>query len=161
MDKGSKRNVSARATKRELLAKIEQLTAALQRERADADNLRQRSAREGPRLAETARKTVLGELLPLLDNLQRAFASVPDDLRSQNWVKGVLFIDQQLAAYLKDLDLRPIEAAGQEFDPDVMEAVATVRDAKRPDGLVLEEVLRGYYYKDQVLRPAQVKVVGN
>ena len=153
--------MSSKATKKELLARIEQLTAALQQERADAVNLRQRLAQERLQLTETVRTVVIGDLLPLLDNLQRAFSAVPDDLRAQNWVKGVLYIDQQLAAYLKDLELKPIQVVGKEFDPDIMEAVATVKDSKRPDGLVLEEVLKGYYYKDEILRPAQVKVVGN
>ena len=154
-------NLPSRTTKKELLARVEQLTAALQRERADAANVRQRSAQERLQLAETTRKTLLADLLPLLDNLQRAFAAVPDGLRSENWVKGVLYIDQQLATYLKDLDLRLIETAGKEFDHDLMEAVATVKDPKRPKGSVAEEILRGYYYGDEVLRPAQVKVVSD
>ena len=161
MDPSIDPNISARTTKKELLVRIEQLIDALKRERADAANVRQRLAQERLQLAETARTAILGDLLPLLDNLQRAFSAVPDDLRAQNWVKGVLYIDQQLVAYLKDLDLRPIQTVGKEFDPDIMEAVATIKDPKRPEGLVLEEVLRGYYYKDEILRPAQVKVVGN
>ena len=161
MNSSTNPNISSKATKKELLARVEQLSAALQQERADAVNIRQRLAQERLQLAETARTVVIGDLLPLLDNLQRAFSAVPDDLRAQNWVKGVLYIDQQLAAYLKDLDLKPIQAAGKDFDPDIMEAVATVKDPKHPNGWVLAEVLKGYYYKDEVLRPAQVKVVDN
>ena len=148
-------------SKKDLLAELEKLTAALKQERADAANLRRRLQQDSLRLSETSRISVLSDLLPLLDNLQRAFQSPPEKLRSHNWVKGVLYIDQQLAVYLQELELEPIVTVGAEFNPNTMEAVETVEDADQAEGLVLEEVLKGYCYKSQVLRPAQVKVVGH
>ena len=97
----------------------------------------------------------------MLDNLERAFDSAPEQLEADNWVKGVLYIRQQLQAYFQDLDLRPVPAAGLEFDPATMEAVETVVDKSRPSGLVAAEVAKGYLYRGQILRPAQVKVIKN
>ena len=144
-----------------MFSELEKLTAALKQERADSANLRRRLQQESLQLGETSRISVLNDLLPLLDNLQRAFKSPPAELRSHNWVKGVLYIDQQLAVLLQDLGLKPIETVGAEFNPKTMEAVETIEDAEQAEGLVLEEVLKGYCYRDQVLRPAQVKVVRN
>ena len=159
--KKDEKNPYGKLTKKDLLAALESLRGALQRERADAANIRRRLHQDGQQRAEAARLATLSGLLPLLDNLQRAFGAVPAHLQQDGWVQGVLRIDQQLAGYLKDLELKPITAVGREFDPALMEAVAVVADADRAEGLVVEEVLRGYFYKDQVLRPAQVKVVQN
>ena len=160
MEKDDK-TLYSKLTKKDLLAALDSLGEALKHERADAANIRRRLQQDGQQQAEAARMALLSGLLPLLDNLQRAFGAAPAELREDSWVRGVLQIDQQLVSYLKDLDLKPIATLGQAFDPVLMEAVAIVADAKRTDGLVIEEVLRGYLYKDQVLRPAQVRVVRN
>ena len=152
---------SKKETKKDLLEKISKLTAALQLERADAENSRKRFRMERLRLIDFTQAEAVTNLLPLLDNLERAFVAVPDNLRTDNWVKGVLYIEQQLQHYLKDLNLQPIATVGRQFDPLHMEAVATVVDKSQKSGTVLTEVLKGYTYKDQVLRPAQVKVVQN
>ncbi|MYB40534.1 nucleotide exchange factor GrpE [Candidatus Saccharibacteria bacterium] len=154
-------NKPKRETKQELLERIGLLTEALQRERADAENGRRRAALDREQASAAARTTVVTDLLPLLDNLERAFGSVPAQLEADNWVKGVLYIRQQLQTYLQALDLIPVPAAGQQFDPATMEAVETVTDKSQPSGLVAAEIVKGYLYQGQILRPAQVKVVKN
>lgn len=154
-------NRPKRETKQDLLERIGLLTEALQRERADAANGRRRAALDREQAAAAAKTVVITDLLPLLDNLERAFDSVPEQLETDNWVKGVLYIRQQLQAYLQALELQPVPTVGLEFDPATMEAVETVTDKSRASGHVATEVAKGYLYQGQVLRPAQVKVVNN
>ena len=148
-------------TKTELLLEVEELTAALQRERADLLNLRQRSAKDKLLLDQQARTAILLQFLPILDNLQRAFALPPEEIIDQAWVKGVLGIKQQLNGFLKQLEIQTIEVLQKPFDPNSMEAVAAEPNPKLASETVIEEVRRGYLYQDRVLRPAQVKVVKN
>ena len=148
-------------TKKDLLEKIEQLVLALKQERADAENNRRRFQVEKSQLVETAQTSIVTDLLPLLDNLERAFESAPKELQANNWVKGVLYIQQQLQSYIEALELRPIAVIGQAFNPETMEAVETVADKSKKSGVVLAEILRGYIHKNHVIRPAQVKVVKN
>ena len=150
-----------RETKKDLLAKIQDLTEALRRERADLINSRQRFEKDRRAAGYQARQQLLLDFLPLLDDLQRAFAAVPPKLAEEQWVRGVLQIDQLLGKYLAQLKLEPIKAQGQMFDPQTMEALAVVEDGRRTPGLVIEEITKGYLYDGQVLRPAQVKVVQN
>lgn len=154
-------NQKGRMTKQDLLDRADQLLDALQRSRAELENTRRRFQLEKTQSAEAAQVAMIGDLLPLLDNLERAFGVVPEELRSNNWVKGVLQIRQQLEKYVVALELQPISAAGKEFDPTQMEAVGVVADKSKQSGAIAAEVLRGYIWRGQVLRPAQVKVVKN
>ena len=135
------------------------MTAALQRSAADLENNRRRTAIDRDQAASGARTEVVVSLLPLLDNLERAFESAPAELAEDNWVRGVLGIRQQLRQYLDDLQLQSILPVGAEFDPATMEAVETVIDSSKKSGTVAAEVVKGYLYRGQVLRPAQVKVI--
>lgn len=153
--------MASRETKKDLLEKIEQLTSALQRERADAANHQRQFQLKQLKLADSISLDVISRMLPLLDNLERAFGAAPAELQDNNWVKGVLYIESQLKDHFKVLDLTVIETLGQAFDPQTMEAVETIEDQSQASGTVASEVLKGYFYKDQVLRPAQVKVVKN
>ncbi len=152
---------SKKETKKDLLEKMEQLMAALKQERADAENNRRRFQTERSQLVDAAQTSIVTDLLPLLDNLERAFESAPKELQANNWVKGVLYIQQQLQSYMEALELRPIAVIGRKFDPETMEAVETVADKSKKSGIILTEVLKGYIHKNYVIRPAQVKVVKN
>lgn len=143
------------------IAKIDQLEAALRQERSDLANMRRRFVQEKVNLSVIEKVALLEEMLPILDNLQRAFAAPPEDIQNHLWVKGVLGIRQQLASWLSQLGVVLIPTQQQMFDPRLMEAVETVADKTLEDGLVVEEILTGYRYQDRVLRPAQVKVVRN
>lgn len=145
-------------TKKDLEVQIDRLTAALQRERADAENVRRRAAIDRDRDRQLVRRDTVTQLLPVIDNLQLAFAQPPAELADNQWVAGVLKIDQQLQKILAELGLVPIEVVGQPFDPSLMEAVEIVPTADQPQQTVVAEVARGYLWADEVLRVAKVKV---
>ena len=156
----NKKNLG-RQTKAELLEEVQRLTVALQQERADLINSKQRFAKQSLAWSQQAQSEMLKQLLPILDNLQRAFALPPAEIIDQPWVKGILGIQQQISGLLKQLDVRAIEVLEKPFDPATMEAVATEPNQQLAADTVIEEIQRGYFYQDQVLRPAQVKVVKN
>lgn len=147
-----------RPTKKELEAQVDQLRAALQRERADAENVRRQGELGRERDRQAVRRQTISKLLPVIDSLQLAFAQPPDNLEADPWVKGVLGIGRQLEAMLAEQGLSPVKTAGQPFDPVSMEAVEAVPTADRPEQTVIAEVSRGYWLDGELLRPAQVRV---
>ena len=147
-----------RQTKAQLIDRVDQLSQALKRERADALNSKQRFTKDQARVRYQTQIDTLTNLLPLIDNLERAFKAVPADIKDNNWVKGVIQIRQQLNKRLQDLKISPIEVVGKTFDPEYMEALATVEDKSKPSQTVIEEIVKGYLYDGQILRIAQVKV---
>ncbi len=142
----------------QLQAQLAQVVEALKRERADADNIRRRVAIERERDQQLVRRDTIVSLLPVIDNLHRAFAQPPAELADNQWVAGVLKTEQQLEGVLTDLGLRAIKTIGQVFDPSLMEAVAAVPTSDQPEQMVVAEVVHGYLWGDEVVRIAQVKV---
>ena len=151
-------NKQPKLTKKDLEAQLAQLTVALQRERADAENVRRRATIDRDRDRQLVRRDTIVQLLPVIDNLQLAFSQSPAELAGNQWVAGILMIDQQLGRSLIELGLLPIETVGQPFDPNLMEAVEIVPTNDQPEQTVVVEVVRGYLWGDEVLRIAQVKV---
>lgn len=149
---------SSRPTKKELEAQVDQLRAALQRERADAENVRRQGALGRERDRQAVRRETIAKLLPVIDSLQLAFARPPAGLEDDPWVRGVLGIGRQFQAMLAEQGLAAVEAAGQPFDPVSMEAVEAVPTTEQPEQTVIAEVVRGYWLDDELLRPAQVRV---
>ncbi len=142
---------AARATADEYLA-------ALQRERAEFQNYKRRAGEERERELGLASESLLRKLLALADDFDRALEQLPEALRSEGWVDGIVAIDRKLRQTLESEGLSPIEAVGRPFDPREHEAVATVPGAGQPEGHVVTEVRRGYRLRDRVLRPAMVAV---
>ena len=132
----------------------------LQRTRADFDNYRKRVERERPMLAEAGVRDLVGELLPVLDNLERALEALvaAGDQGAQGIVAGVEMVKQQLGALLVGRGVHEIPAEGQAFDPTVHEAVQGVPSQEHPEGTVVAVVERGYRMSDTVIRPARVVV---
>lgn len=132
----------------------------LQRTRADFDNYRKRVERERPMLAEAGVRDLVGELLPVLDNLERALEALvaAGDQGAQGIVAGVEMVKQQLGALLVGRGVQEIPAEGQAFDPTVHEAVQGVPSQEHPEGTVVAVVERGYRMSDTVIRPARVVV---
>lgn len=132
----------------------------LQRTRADFDNYRKRVERERPMLAEAGVRDLVGELLPVLDNLERALEALvaAGDHGAQGIVAGVEMVKQQLGALLVGRGVHEIPAEGQAFDPTVHEAVQGVPSPGHPEGTVVAVVERGYRMSDTVIRPARVVV---
>jgi molecular chaperone GrpE len=149
--------MSKKPTIAELEQKIAELTEALQRERADAENLRRRTQEEKSRLGEFYKTMVVQELLPALDNLERAFKHTPKELKGHDYVKGLQSVIKQFEQSFAQLGVKRIKTVGEVFDPRLHEAV----HMEEGDGtveVVCEELQPGYLLGDEVIRHAVVKV---
>jgi molecular chaperone GrpE len=142
-----------------LAAENEELQKQILRQRADYENLRRRSAKEKTEIAEYASGEAVRELLPVLDDFERALAAVPEELGSDNdYVKGVQMIQQRLQEALKKMGLEPINSVGQPFDPNFHHAVDRVQTEDAEENTILEEWQKGYNFRGRLLREAMVKV---
>jgi len=129
-----------------------------QRARAEMSNLRKRFERDQEEYTKLANAGLITRILPILDDFERAFQTVPDNLRELTWVDGVFLIWRKLQAILEAEGLKPIEAVGKQFDPLVHEAVMQEETTEHEDGEVIAELQKGYKLHDRVLRPSIVKV---
>lgn len=141
----------------ELEQKIAGLTEALQRERADAINVRRRTEGERTQLAGFYKAMVVRELLPALDNLERALKHTPKELASSDYVKGVQGVAKQFEQNLARLGVERIKTVGEVFDPRLHEAVH-MQDGEGSVEVVCEELQPGYKIGDEIIRHAMVKV---
>lgn len=137
--------------------KAEKCLLNWQKAEADFSNYRKRVEQEKAELTGFANAKLLTVLLPVLDDLERAFANVPPELAQLPWVDGVRLVHQKLRSVLKSQGVIEIEAAGKPFDPNLHEAVM---QQPGEEGTVMEEVQKGYMMKDRLLRAAKV-VVGS
>ncbi|MBE8954089.1 MAG: nucleotide exchange factor GrpE [Quinella sp. 2Q5] len=151
-------------------AQIEQLKADLAakddrflRLQADFDNFRKRTAREKSEIAAVIEQAFLKDLLPLLDNLSRASdaAESAENVDAETLRKGIEMIKQETVAVMGKHGLEPIEAVSKPFDPNYHQAVGTIQDSTKEDGIVAAELQRGYIARGRVIRPAMVQVVSN
>ncbi|HET7528722.1 MAG TPA: nucleotide exchange factor GrpE [Candidatus Saccharimonadales bacterium] len=149
--------MSKKPTIAELEQKIAELTEALQRERADAANLRRRTDMEKSRLGEFYKAMVVQELLPAVDNLERAFKHTPKELKGSDYVKGVQGVLKQFEQCFAQLGVKRIKTVGEVFDPRLHEAVH-MEDGEGTVEVVCEELQPGYTLGDEVIRHAMVKV---
>lgn len=138
---------------------FDELSNRLLRLQADFDNFRRRSRQEKEELSQMVAGEVIRELLPVLDNFERALAAPGQDAAQIR--TGVEMVYRQFGGILEKLGVKPIAAVGSPFDPASHEAVMRVEDAGKPDGLIVEELQKGYEVNGRVLRPSMVKVVGN
>lgn len=129
-----------------------------QRARAELSNARKRFQREQERAYENAKADLLVRLLPIVDDFERAFATLPQDQSSAIWVDGVQLILHKLRALLEQEGVVPIETAGQEFDPFLHQALTHEPSTEVEEGHIIGEVQKGYKVADRVLRPAVVRV---
>lgn len=137
--------------------KAEANLAGWQRAQADFINYKRRSEQERAELSQFANSMIMLSLLPVLDDFERAFVSIPPKLAKMSWVDGIKLIERKLWASLEAQGLAPIKALGEPFDPNLHEAV---RQDKGKEGIVIEELQKGYKLHDRVIRPTMV-VVGN
>jgi len=141
-----------------LKAERDALLDRLARLQAEFDNARKRGVREQQDFREFAAADVIKNFLPTLDNFERALKA---DADSTEFRKGIELIYRQFQDALQKIGVQPIVAVGQPFDPRVHEAVEMVDTAEVPDHHVVDELQRGYKYKDRLLRPAMVRVARN
>jgi len=132
---------------------------ALQRERAEFQNFKRRTAEERDREAGLANDLLLFKALTLADDFDRAIESRPTSVEGASWAEGVAAIDRKLRALLESEGLRPIEVTpGMPFDPREHEALVNVPGTDLPEGSVVSELQRGYRIRDRILRPARVAI---
>jgi molecular chaperone GrpE len=141
----------------EMQAQLEQLTAALQHERADAVNLRRRHDEQIASLRTSVKSSVLADLLPVIDNFERALKHVPAELADNDFVKGVQGVVKQFEKALIDLGVERIKTVGEPFDPNLHEAVS-VEEGEGQHEIISEELQAGYKIGDDVIRHAMVRV---
>ena len=138
--------------------KIEELEDRVKRQMAEFDNFRKRTEKEKSHMYEVGARDVIEKILPVVDNFERGLASVPEDQKENPVIVGMDKIYNQLMTTLTDLGVEPIEAVGEEFDPNYHNAVMHVEDEGLGENVVAEEFLKGYMYKDTVIRHSMVKV---
>ncbi|WP_042200958.1 nucleotide exchange factor GrpE [Paenibacillus camerounensis] len=136
----------------------EEAQARTLRVQADFDNFRRRTQKEKEELAQYATSKLVTELLPVLDNFERALVTAPGNAESEAFTKGINMIFRQLEGVLKSEGLTAMETVGQPFNPEYHQAIMQVESEEHEEGIVTEEVQKGYLLKDKVLRPAMVKV---
>lgn len=125
---------------------------------ADFDNFRRRQREEAVRITGLAREELICKLLPIMDNFERALRAAEEQHSYESLVEGVSLTLRQLSDMLKSQGVEPIEAEGQEFNPEIHEAVMRVETDEYPDNTIVDELERGYTLNGKVLRPARVRV---
>jgi molecular chaperone GrpE len=128
------------------------------RAQADFDNFRRRTRQEKEEFAKYASKQLIEQLLPVYDNFDRALQTSKDNQDFEALFKGVDMIYRQFSQILDQEGLKPLEVVGKPFNPEIHQAIMQVESDEYEEGIVVEEVQRGYMLKDKVIRPAMVKV---
>ena len=137
---------------------IAELTDKVKRQLAEFENFRNRTEKEKSQMYMVGARDVIEKLLPVVDNFERGLKSIPEDQKDGPVASGMEMIYKQLITVLTDLGVTPIEAVGQEFDPNFHNAVMHAEDEELGENTVSEEFQKGYKYKDAVLRHSMVKV---
>ena len=155
----SKQPVKKRQSKRErqLQQQVDDLTQDLQRERSDFANYQRRTEAEKEQIMSHAKSEVITQLLPVLDDLERALGYIPEELRDNTWAQGVGKVYERAQETMRDIGITRIDALHQPFDPELHEAVE-FEDGEGSQEVVTEAMRTGYMFEDRVLRPAMVKV---
>lgn len=142
-----------------LQTQVDDLTADLQRTRADFENYRKRSEADKAATYQHGQSAAIMKLLPVIDNIERAIAYAPDDLKDNKWAQGVVNLVKNLEKSLESLNLKRIDAkAGVDFDPDFHEAIQFDEDAEGETEVIAEELQAGYALHGQPIRHTMVKV---
>ena len=139
--------------------KIEELNDRLIRSMAEFDNFRKRTEKEKAQMFEIGAKDIVEKILPVVDNFERGLATVPEAEKGSAFVQGIELVYKQLMKALEDAGVKPIEAVGNEFDPNFHNAVMHAEDENFGENIVAEEFQKGYMYRDSVVRHSMVKVV--
>ena len=138
--------------------KIEELTDRLTRQMAEFDNFRKRTEKEKSQMYEVGAKDIIEKILPVVDNFERGLDAVTEDQKEDPFVQGMEKVYKQFITVLESMDVKPIEAVGNPFDPNFHNAVMHVEDENFGENEVAEEFQKGYTYRDSVVRHSMVKV---
>ena len=137
---------------------IAELTDKVKRQLAEFENFRNRTEKEKAHMYAVGAKEVIEKMLPVVDNFERGIKSIPEEEKGGPVASGMEMIYKQLMTVLTDLGVTPIEAGGQEFDPNFHNAVMHVENEELGENIIAEEFQKGYKYKDAVLRYSMVTV---
>ena len=138
--------------------KIEELTDRVKRQMAEFENFRKRTEKEKSTMYEMGARDMIEKILPIIDNFERGLATIPEDAKETPFAEGMEKIYKQLQKTMEDAGVKVIEAVGKEFDPNLHNAVMHVEDESLGENVVAEELLKGYTYRDSVVRHSMVKV---
>lgn len=143
-----------------LKERIEELEDRVKRQMAEFENFRKRTDKEKTMMFETGAKSVIEKILPIVDNFERGLAAVSEEEKESAFVQGMEKVYKQLMTELENMDVKPIPAVGEEFDPDFHNAVLQVESDELETGMIAQELQKGYTYRDSVVRHSMVAVVG-
>ena len=138
--------------------KIEELTDKLTRQMAEFDNFRKRTEKEKSQMYEIGAKDIIEKILPVVDNFERGLDAAKEEDKEDPFVQGMEKVYKHLLTTLEGIEVKPIEAVGQPFDPNFHNAVMHVEDENFGENIVAEEFQKGYTYRDSVVRHSMVKV---
>lgn len=125
---------------------------------ADFSNYRKRAEKDTGEFTKFSNMLLISRLLPVLDDFERAMQTLPENLRDLTWIDGIMLIARKMRAVIEAEGVKPIEAEGKAFDPNIHEAVIHEESDKHEEGIVISELQKGYMLHDKVLRPTLVKV---
>ncbi len=139
-------------------AQIEELQDRLKRQMAEFDNFRKRTEKEKSAMYEVGARDIIEKILPVLDNFERGLAAVPEDEKGSSFAEGIDKIYKQFVKTLEDAGVETIETVGQQFDPNLHNAVMHVEDEKYGENEIAMELQKGYKYRGSVVRHSMVQV---
>ena len=148
----------AKDEKTELEEKLKEADDRYKRLLAEFDNFRKRTEKESALMIDIGASMILTKILPIVDNFERALKTLPSEIKENSFEDGIDKIYKQILKTLEELDVKPIEAVGKPFDPNLHNAVLTDEESDAEVDTVTEELQKGYTYKEQVLRHSMVKV---
>ena len=157
--KAEKKKAKADKKQDALKEKVEELEDRVKRQMAEFENFRKRTEKEKTAMFETGAKSVIEKILPVVDNFERGLASVPEEEKDGAFAQGMETIYKQLMQELEKMEVKPIPAVGEEFNPDFHNAVMQVESDEYDSGVIAQELQKGYTYRDSVVRHSMVAVV--
>lgn len=157
--RAAKKKLKADKKQDALKEKIEELEDRVKRQMAEFENFRKRTDKEKTAMFETGAKSVIEKILPVVDNFERGLATVPEEDKGSPFAEGMEMIYKQLLTELEKMDVKPIPAVGEEFDPNFHNAVMQVESEEYESGVIAQELQKGYTYRDSVVRHSMVAVV--
>lgn len=158
-EKPEKKSAFGKKKKDKKDEQIEELNDRLKRQMAEFDNFRKRTEKEKSQMFDMGARTIIEKILPVVDNFERGLAAVPEEQKEDAFVTGMDKVYKQMMTELDAIGVKPIEALGQEFNPDLHNAVMQVESEEYEPGVVAQELQKGYTYKDSVVRHSMVAVV--
>ena len=144
---------------KKLQDKVDELEDRVKRQMAEFENFRKRTDKEKTAMFETGAKSVIEKILPVVDNFERGLAGLSEEEKKQPFAEGMAMVYKQLMTELDKLEVKPIEAVGCEFDPNLHNAVMQVESDEYESGIIAQELQKGYTYRDTVVRHSMVAVV--